>query len=88
MIPAAAELARHTANVSRHTSSRSILTPAHRGHGYGPHLSALLAQALPDRTRLLTGTIHAANTGARRAALTAGRQDIGGCIQLPLGGVK
>jgi GNAT superfamily N-acetyltransferase len=64
-----------------------ILTPAHRGHGYGSHLSNLLAASLPDQTRILTGTIHAANTGARNAALKAGRHDIGGWLQLPLGGV-
>ncbi|MEI8408604.1 MULTISPECIES: GNAT family N-acetyltransferase [unclassified Kribbella] len=61
-----------------------ILTPTHRGHGYGPHLSTLLAASLPDQSRILTGTIHAANTGARTAALNAGRQDIGGWLQLPL----
>jgi GNAT superfamily N-acetyltransferase len=64
-----------------------ILTPEYRGHGYGSHLSNLLAASLPDQTRLLTGTIHAANTGARTAALTAGRHDIGGWLQLPLGGL-
>lgn len=64
-----------------------ILAPQHRGHGYGPHLSTLLAQALPDPTRIFIGTIHSANQGARTAALTAGRHDIGGWLQLPLGGV-
>jgi hypothetical protein len=61
-----------------------ILTPTHRGHGYGPHLTTLLAASLPDQTRILTGTIHAANTGARAAALKAGRHDVGGWLQLPL----
>lgn len=61
-----------------------ILAPEHRGHGYGRHLSALLAQALPDPTRILIGTIHNANHGARTAALQSGRQDIGGWLQLPL----
>jgi GNAT superfamily N-acetyltransferase len=61
-----------------------VLAPQHRGHGYGPHLSTLLAQALPDPTRILIGTIHSANQGARTAALTAGRHDIGGWLQLPL----
>jgi hypothetical protein len=64
-----------------------VLTSTHRGHGYGPHLSTLLAASLPDQSRILTGTIHAANTSARTAALNAGRQDIGGWLQLPLGGV-
>ncbi|WP_410785910.1 GNAT family N-acetyltransferase [Kribbella sp. C-35] len=61
-----------------------VLAPQHRGHGYGPHLSALLAQSLPDPTRILIGTIHEANHGARTAALKSGRQDIGGWLQLPL----
>ncbi|MDX3000941.1 GNAT family N-acetyltransferase [Kribbella solani] len=61
-----------------------ILAKQHRGHGYGRHLSALLAQSLPDPTRILIGTIHSANHGARTAALRAGRQDIGGWLQLPL----
>jgi GNAT superfamily N-acetyltransferase len=61
-----------------------VLAPAHRGHGYGRHLSALLAQALPDPIRILIGTIHNANHGARTAALQAGRHDIGGWLQLPL----
>ncbi len=61
-----------------------VLAKPYRGHGYGPHLSTLLAQALPDPTRILIGTIHADNHGARTAALTAGRHDIGGWLQLPL----
>jgi GNAT superfamily N-acetyltransferase len=61
-----------------------VLTAEHRGHGYGPHLSTLLAQALPDPTRILIGTIHATNKAARTAALTAGRHDIGGWLQIPL----
>ncbi len=61
-----------------------ILAKHHRGHGYGPHLSRLLAQALPDPTRIFIGTIHSANQGARTAALTAGRHDVGGWLQLPL----
>ncbi|GAA1605070.1 GNAT family N-acetyltransferase [Kribbella karoonensis] len=61
-----------------------ILAPEHRGHGYGPHLSTLLAQALPDPTRILIGTIHSANHAARTAALKSGRQDVGGWVQLPL----
>ncbi|MGW7679535.1 GNAT family N-acetyltransferase [Kribbella sp. NPDC054772] len=62
-----------------------LLAKRYRGRGYGRHLTTLLAQALPDPTRILIGTIHSANHGARTAALTAGRQDIGGWLQLPLG---
>ena len=62
-----------------------ILAEHHRGYGYGRHLSTLLARALPDPSRILIGTIHATNTGARTAALQAGRHDIGGWLQLPLG---
>ncbi|HZX01678.1 GNAT family N-acetyltransferase, partial [Kribbella sp.] len=61
-----------------------VLAPEYRGQGYGRHLSALLAQSLPDPTRILIGTIHAANHGARTAALASGRHDIGGWLQLPL----
>ncbi|WP_329003627.1 GNAT family N-acetyltransferase [Kribbella sp. NBC_00709] len=61
-----------------------ILAEKHRGHGYGQHLSTLLARALPDPTRILIGTIHALNHSARTAAEKAGRQDIGGWRQLPL----
>ncbi|TDD56379.1 GNAT family N-acetyltransferase [Kribbella antibiotica] len=61
-----------------------ILAKNHRGHGYGRHLSHLLANALPDPTHIYIGTIHAANQGAQRAARTAGRHDIGGWLQLPL----
>jgi GNAT superfamily N-acetyltransferase len=61
-----------------------VLAPEHRGHGYGPHLSTLLARALPDPTRILIGTIHTANHGARTAALKSGRHDVGGWLQLAL----
>jgi len=61
-----------------------ILTPQTRGRGYGRHLSTLLARALPDQTRVLIGTIHADNRGAREAAESAGRRDVGGWIQVPL----
>ncbi|MEU4190827.1 GNAT family N-acetyltransferase [Kribbella sp. NPDC026611] len=61
-----------------------LLADEYRGHGYGPHLSTLLAQSLPDPTRVLIGTIHATNQGARTAALKAGRHDVGGWLQLPL----
>jgi len=65
-----------------------VLADKYRGRGYGRHLSALLAQALPDQPRILIGTIDAANHGARSAALAAGRHDVGGWLQLSLGGEK
>ncbi len=61
-----------------------ILTKKHRGNAYGRHLSHLLADALPDPTHILIGTVHAANQGARTAALTAGRHEIGAWLKLPL----
>ncbi|GAA1664641.1 hypothetical protein GCM10009745_03020 [Kribbella yunnanensis] len=61
-----------------------IITKKHRGNAYGHHLSHLLAAALPDPTHILIGTIHSANHGARTAARTAGRHDIGGWLRLPL----
>jgi GNAT superfamily N-acetyltransferase len=61
-----------------------VLVPEFRGRGYGPHLTTLLACALPDRGKVLLGTIHAANHGALHAATSAGRVDIGGWIQIPL----
>ncbi len=61
-----------------------ILATKFRGRGYGAHLTTLLAQAVPDEGRILVGTIHAENRGARQAAERAGRVDIGGWIQLPL----
>jgi L-amino acid N-acyltransferase YncA len=62
-----------------------ILARKFRGRGYGPHLTTLLARALPDGNRVLIGTIHADNRGARLAAERAGRVDVGGWIQVPLG---
>ena len=56
-----------------------VLDPAHCGQGYGPQLSVLLAHHLPHPDdAFLFGTIHAENTPAYRAALRAGRIDIGG----------
>ncbi|MDB5044435.1 MAG: hypothetical protein JWQ08_485 [Deinococcus sp.] len=48
-----------------------ILSPTCRGGGYGAALTTLLAQALPEGDRVLLGTIHAQNRGARQAALRA-----------------
>lgn len=61
-----------------------ILAPAFRGRGYGAHLTTLLARRLPDRDRVLLGTIHADNRGALEGARRAGRHDVGGWLQLPL----
>lgn len=61
-----------------------ILAPGFRGRGYGTHLTTLLARELPERQRVLLGTIHADNRGALEAALRAGRRDVGGWFQLPL----
>lgn len=61
-----------------------LLAPYARGHGLGPHLSTLLARALPNDGRVLSGTIHGENRGARQAALRAGRHDIGGWTWVPL----
>ena len=66
------------------TVQELVLTPRARGHGLGSALSTLLARHLPDDGRVLYGTIHSENTGARAAALAAGRQDIGGWHWLPL----
>lgn len=61
-----------------------LLAPHARGHGLGLHLSTLLARHLPDDGRVLSGTIHSENLGALRAALAAGRHDIGGWVWRPL----
>jgi hypothetical protein len=61
-----------------------ILAGRFRGRGLGPHLTTLLARALPDDSRILVGTIHADNRGAREAARRAGRADVGGWFQVPL----
>lgn len=67
-----------------YTVQEIILAPGFRGHGYGPHLTTLLAQELPDRSRVLKGTIHADNRGALEAAKRAGRHDVGGWLQTSL----
>jgi GNAT superfamily N-acetyltransferase len=78
----------HTLGLAGYTVAELILTDAARGHGYGRHLTTLLAQALsrpaPAGTAVLTGTIHQRNTGALRAARQAGRHDIGGWVTIPL----
>ena len=67
-----------------------LLDPAVRGHGYGRHLSSALAAQLLARhdstgaDRFLVGTIHADNRRAYRAALAAGRHDVGGEVVVPL----
>ena len=61
-----------------------LLAPHARGRGFGPALSTLLARALPDDGRVLSGTIHGENRGAREAALRVGRHDVGGWLWVPL----
>lgn len=62
-----------------------LLDPLRRRRGYGRHLSVLLARALPlPDHQCLLGTIHADNTPAYRAALAAGRVDVGGEIRIPV----
>lgn len=67
-----------------YTVQETILTQRFRGHGYGPHLTGLLARKLPDLDRVVKGTIHADNRGALGAAQQAGRHDVGGWLQIPL----
>lgn len=62
-----------------------MLDHPYRGRGFGPHLSTLLAKAVPlSDEQLLLGTIHADNRRAYTSALRAGRVDVGGEIILPL----
>jgi len=62
-----------------------LLDHRFRGRGYGRHLSTVLAMALPlPDDECLMGTIHADNTAAYRAALGAGRVDVGGEIRVPV----
>jgi hypothetical protein len=60
-----------------------FLAKPFRGEGLGRHLAPLLAQSLPEQSNILLGAIHANNTGARNAALAAGRQDVGGWLLVP-----
>lgn len=62
-----------------------LLAPQYRGRGLGRHLSLLLAKALPFADdQCLMGTIHADNIPAYRAALAAGRMDVGGEVRVTL----
>ncbi|MGH9059038.1 MAG: hypothetical protein ACRDZY_05920 [Acidimicrobiales bacterium] len=62
-----------------------VLDPSFCGHGFGSHLSVLLAQSLPyPDDQFLFGTIHADNTRAYRSARRAGRIDVGGEVIVPL----
>ena len=73
-----------TLGLDAHVVQELILAPEFRGRGYGAALSTLLAAALPERGRVLIGTIHAENVGAQRAAKAAGRVDVGGWVQVRL----
>jgi len=62
-----------------------LLDPAVRGRGLGRHLSTLLARSVPaPDEELLFGEVHHDNQPAYRAALAAGRVDVGGEVVLPL----
>ena len=62
-----------------------FLAPEYRGRGLGKYLSPILAKALPFADdECLMGTIHADNIPAYRAALAAGRVDVGGEIRVTL----
>lgn len=70
--------------LAAHVVQEIILVPEQRGRGYGAHLTTLLAAGLPGPDNVLLGAIHADNRGALAGAMRAGRQDIGGWLQLPL----
>ncbi len=64
-----------------------LLDPAARGRGHGAHLSVLLARNLPlplPDDQILFGTIHVDNLPAYRAAIRAGRVDVGGEVLVPI----
>lgn len=62
-----------------------MLAPSARGHGLGSQLTRLIARQVPHPNRgILFGTIHHTNTPAYRAAIRAGRIDVGGEITLPV----
>lgn len=67
------------------TIQELVLIESARGRSLGRYLSPLLAQMLPASDGVLVGTIHHDNTGALRAALDAGRIDIGGWFAIPIG---
>lgn len=71
--------------VSGATVVELLLSPEYRERGLGKHLSPLLAKALPmTDDQCLMGTIHADNVPAYRAALAAGRVDVGGEVRITL----
>lgn len=67
------------------TIQELVLVESARGRSLGRYLSPLLARALPDSHGVLIGTVHHDNIGARRAALNAGRIDVGGWSTVTLG---
>lgn len=83
---AALESGQDTLGLPAYVVQELILAPEFRGRGFGSHISNLLAEALPDHSRILIGTIHAANRGSIQSAIRAGRFDLGGWLQYRLSG--
>lgn len=80
-----AATARSRLGLPGYSVNELILAASARGAGLGPALTTLLARALPGADdEVVLGTIHLDNIGARRAALAAGRVDIGGWFQVRL----
>lgn len=66
------------------TVAEALLDAPFKGRGLGAALSLALARGVErPGEQFLFGTIHAENTAAYRAALRAGRADVGGWVQLP-----
>ena len=62
-----------------------LLDPGVRGHGYGKHLSGLLARRLDAAgDAFLLGTIHTDNLPSYRSAIASGRIDVGGEVLFDL----
>ena len=62
-----------------------LLDPGVRGHGYGKHLSGLLARHVDAAgDAFLLGTIHTDNLPSYRSAIASGRIDVGGEVLFDL----